>query len=155
LIRVRFRRRVFRFYKVDRAQTVLRSLFLQGARTNKKDYDGSIADWDKAIALVPTAEAYNNRSQNHVFKGSYDAAIVDATKAIEINPKLVEPHFNRGRSYLFKKNYADALADANKAIEFNPQSADAYKFRAEVFDKTGEKAKAADRRKAEDLKKSP
>lgn len=61
------------------------------------------------------AETYNNRGIAYGSKGEYNKAIADFTKAIEINPMLVEPYNNRGFSYYLKKEYNKAWEDVYKA----------------------------------------
>jgi uncharacterized protein (TIGR03067 family) len=57
----------------------------------RKDYDGAIAAYTKAISLNPkNAVAYNHRGICFVLKGDTDAAIADYEKAIELNPSLSE-----------------------------------------------------------------
>jgi len=52
------------------------------------DFEGAIADCDKAIELNPkSASAYNNRSINKASLGDFEGAVVDCDKAIELNPK--------------------------------------------------------------------
>jgi tetratricopeptide (TPR) repeat protein len=54
----------------------------------KKDYDGAIQDYSKAIELVPQdAVAYKNRGNAYKAKGDYEYAFQDYSKAIELNPK--------------------------------------------------------------------
>ena len=54
-----------------------------------KDYDASIADYDKAIELdSKCALAYNNRGYSKFLKGDLDGALQDYNKAILLNPKF-------------------------------------------------------------------
>lgn len=86
-------------------------------------------------------------------KENYDQAILDFTKAIQINPKDYIAYNNRGLSYELKEDYIRALADFNKAILLNPKYERAYRGRARVYEKTGKKTLAnADRKKADELK---
>ena len=55
-----------------------------------------------------------------------DTAIQDYTKAINLNPKLVETYNNRGNAYYRKGELDTAIQDYTKAIELNPEYARAY-----------------------------
>ena len=64
---------------------------------DKKDYQGAIADFDKAIEINPKyADAYNNRGNAKNQLKQYQEAIADYNKAIELNPKNVQAYNNRG-----------------------------------------------------------
>jgi tetratricopeptide (TPR) repeat protein len=53
-------------------------------------------------------------------KGEYDKAIVQYTRAIAVEPGLVEAWHNRGNCWLEKENCDKAIADYTKVIELNP-----------------------------------
>ena len=53
--------------------------------------------------------AYNNRGGAYYLKGEYDSAIVDFTKAIELNPNYAIAYNNRGVAYHLKKEYDSAI----------------------------------------------
>ena len=61
--------------------------------------------------------------------GDYQGAIVDLTKAIEIDPKYAAAYKNRGLAKSNLGNYQEAIADYNKAIEINPKYVRAYNRR--------------------------
>lgn len=48
----------------------------------------------------------------------------------------------RGRNYLALGKTKEAIADANHAIKIGPRFRDAFKFRAEIYRKLGNKAAA-------------
>lgn len=131
-------------------------------------YDNAIADYTKAIELNPkVADYYNARADIYLFKGQYDNAIADYTKVIELhmidqydkdivydkdiidaakalglNPRILEeenlrrhtsPYRNRGTAYAFKGQYDNAIADYDKAIEMQPSFPEAYYFKARIL----------------------
>jgi tetratricopeptide (TPR) repeat protein len=55
----------------------------------------------------------------------YKGAIVDYTKAIEINPDNAETYYNRGLAKDDLEDYKAAIADYTKAIDLNPKYIDA------------------------------
>ncbi len=65
-------------------------------------------------------------------QGNFKGAIMDSTKAIEIDPKYAEAYFLRANAYFQnpkgnpRKNFKSAIDDYSKVIEIVPYSADAY-----------------------------
>ncbi len=93
---------------------------------DKGKYDDAIADYDKAIALVPNfALAYTNRGSAYYRKGEYERAIADHSKAIAIDPNHANAYYNRGVAYEQKGDKDQAIADFRKVLEINPSDQDA------------------------------
>ena len=72
------------------------------------------------------AYSYYNRGVDHLLSGDYQKAIVDFTKAIEINPKYAKAYNNRGVARGFLEDYQGAIVDFTKAIEINLKYVTAY-----------------------------
>ena len=70
--------------------------------------------------------------------GKYDQAIVDYTKATDLNPKLARAYSARGFAYHKSKQYQQAVSDYSKAIEMNPKLGEAYYFRGLTFTQLGQ-----------------
>jgi len=99
-----------------------------------------------------TAEEYYNSGNAYYKQGKYDQAIVEYTKAIEINPNLAEVYNNRAGVYIHKGNYEQAILDCTKAIELKPNYAYAYNNRATAYYDNTEYADAwVDVHKVEEL----
>lgn len=100
----------------------------------------------------PDFAFYEKRAGESVVKGDLDAALVDYTKAIEMNESAVSARMGRGNAYLAKKSFLLAIADFSKVIELEPKNAIAFARRAEANEKQGEAALALeDYKKAFDL----
>jgi tetratricopeptide (TPR) repeat protein len=82
--------------------------------------------------------AYNNRGNAYDYKGQYDQAISDYTKAIEINPKYGLAYYNRGIAHNNKGQYDQVISDYTKALEINPKFAEAYNNRGNAYNKKGQ-----------------
>ncbi|KAK8065595.1 hypothetical protein PG997_012342 [Apiospora hydei] len=84
----------------------------------------SAHDWPKAIDLYSKAielndkepTFYTNRAQANIKSEAYGYAIADATKAIELNPKLVKAYFRRAVAYAAILKPKDALQDFKDCI---------------------------------------
>jgi tetratricopeptide (TPR) repeat protein len=74
-------------------------------------------------------------------EGDLDGAIVDFTRAIELNPKDDAPYYNRAQAKRLKKDAAGAIADYTRAIELGSANPAAYNnrgnARAENNDRDG------------------
>ncbi len=68
---------------------------------------------------------------------THELALIDLTKAIEVNPNDAVAYCNRGEHYLSQKNYELALIDCIKAIELNPDYYDAYNNMGVCYDNKG------------------
>ena len=65
--------------------------------------------------------------------GQFDIAIVDLTRAIDLNPYMAEAYSNRGWAYFNVNYFESAIIDLNKAIELEPSLAIAYCNRGLVY----------------------
>jgi TonB family protein len=92
---------------------------------------------------------FEKRGGEAVVKGDLDAALLDYTKAIEMNESAVPVRMARGNVYVAKKSYVLAIADFTKVIELEPKNASAFARRADAHEKQGEAALAL-----EDYKKT-
>lgn len=99
------------------------------------------------FCLLPTgcrdkSTEYYNRGIAYTEKGEYDQAILNFTKAIEINPKFAEAYYRRGIGYGKKGEYDRAIIDFTKAIEIKPKDVKAHYARGIVYAEKGEYDKA-------------
>jgi tetratricopeptide (TPR) repeat protein/S1-C subfamily serine protease len=92
-----------------------------------EDYQGALADADKAVALQPAyGWAYRHRGLVRNRLKDYKGAVVDLTKSLELMPFLVPVYFERGIVRTELEDYPGAVADFSKTIEQMPQNAKAY-----------------------------
>src|SRR3970282_2566014 len=63
-----------------------------------------------------SAEAYFNHGAEDYQKSQYEHAILDFSKAIEINPVYKEAYRNRAVTYYKKGQYDEAITDLSRAI---------------------------------------
>ena len=109
------------------------------AKAEKGDYDGAIADYDRAIATAPDAvEAYVNRAISRDNEGDYEGAIADWTRALELNPGDAGWYVNRGMVRETIGDYDGALAEYSRSTELEPDYEVAYIARAYIRGKQGD-----------------
>ncbi len=96
-------------------------------REDRSDWNGALADYNKAIELNPNyAFAYNNRGVVKRTNGDLDGALADENKAIGLDPNIAEAWYNRGFLKRLTGDLDGALADETKAIELKPDFAQAW-----------------------------
>ncbi|KAF8342570.1 uncharacterized protein EI90DRAFT_764058 [Cantharellus anzutake] len=67
------------------------------ARMSSKDFDAAIQSYTKAIALDPSNPVYySNRAAAYSSKDEHDKAIIDAKKALEVDPSFVKAYSRLG-----------------------------------------------------------
>jgi len=85
------------------------------ARLEKREHDGAISDFTKAIEMRPgfsMAHFYRGRAYHH--KGEHDQAISDFNKAIEIDPRLAVAYGERAVIYFIRKEYDKVWENLHK-----------------------------------------
>lgn len=79
------------------------------------------------------SRAYNKRGLAHVGTRNYEQAIVDYSKAIELDPEYAEAYNNRSTAHLSMENYGQAVTDCQQAITLAPDFVSAYVNRAIAY----------------------
>lgn len=85
-----------------------------------------------------TYEEYFELGVENYAGDEIEGAIINLSKAIELNPNYVDAYYQRGLAYTYKDDYDKAIADFTKAIELNPEYMDAYFERGYAYDLKGE-----------------
>lgn len=100
--------------------------------------------WDDAASLVEDTEekylgldrVFFNRGTELMNVEHYDAALIDLTKAINLQGYHTDlAYFNRRNVYLQKGKYLEALSDGSRAIELSPGRSQFYFGKARVLEK--------------------
>ena len=129
------------------------------AQANKAMQKGQPRDAEnllrKAIDAAPNrSDLYALRARARDSSGKFDAALEDANKYIELEPKDAYGYLTRSRIYISLDKPEMALADANKAIELEPNEPDGYYRRSDIYREMNKDSEAkADEKKAEALEK--
>ena len=103
------------------------------------ELDDAIAYYTKVvIELDPpdtsiAAPAYYNRGLAYYDKREVKRAIVDYTRAIELNPNFDAAYYNRGLAYYDKREVKCAIVGYTRAIELNPNFDAAYNNRGLAY----------------------
>lgn len=97
-----------------------------------KQYNESIQNYDKAIAIKPLYLFYNNRGISYAALKQFDKAIQDYSKAIELNNTKVLSFYNRGLAFQELGKYDESLIDYNRVIQLQ-QSHEFFSARADLY----------------------
>ena len=123
-----------------------RALFQRGLTTFR------VASAKREAAGGGKKEAGRDASQADLEK-----AVADFTQVILLEPKSAAAYVQRGACYTYLVEYEKGIEDYSKAIDLEPGNKRAYRNRSEVYkaiadisDKTGDKAGAADAKKKYD-----
>jgi tetratricopeptide (TPR) repeat protein len=95
------------------------------AEAKTDQYDASIADYTKAIAIQPNASSYNNRAWMHHLKGDDAGGLADAEEAVKLTPNDAYCHGTRGAIYEKLGRRDDAIADYRTALALDPKDQEA------------------------------
>lgn len=90
------------------------------------DYPHAVDLYSKAIELDDKQPLfYTNRAQAYIKTEAYGYAIADATKAAELNPKLVKAYFRRGLAKTAILRPKEAIDDFKECVKLDPNNKDA------------------------------
>lgn len=119
--------------------------------TMLRNYESALADFDKALELMPDftvalmGKGYVLSKLSATGKEVSPISIVEIyNKALELNPNLVYAWFNEGNIYYDNGNYQMAEECYNKALQLYPELAQAYYNRGLARMQSGKKEQAFD-----------
>lgn len=104
-------------------------------------FDSAIENINKSIELKRDWEiSYFYRAVAHQAMEKYDDAMLDYTKALQINPKMTDAYYNRAKITLSRKDIenpdiAGAVKDLEKALELDDKFLDALYAMAAAYKK--------------------
>lgn len=89
-----------------------------------QDYQGAIADYNKAIEINPKfAEAYSRRGNAKLKLQDHRGAMADYNKAAEVDPKYAKAYYNRGLLRISLDQKESGCMDLSKAGELGYEGA--------------------------------
>jgi len=116
------------------------------------DLKAAIEDFDKSIALKPSAEAFSNRGFAYAQLGNTEQAINDYNTSITLNPANADAYYNRAMSFYTLEKWDNALKDLTSALKYRPNTPLFHYYRAYTYIKINDNANAcADFQQAKQL----
>ncbi len=79
------------------------------------------------------AQGFHTGGNRYSRNGSYESAIADYNKAIELDPAFADAHYDRGYSFYEMGRLEEAVRDSSRAIELNPDDDRYYALRSVVY----------------------
>jgi tetratricopeptide (TPR) repeat protein len=110
--------------------------------TDVQLFDSAVEYLTEKISADPTAENYNKRAVVYYRRGAIDRAIIEYTKAIELDSNAAYLYSNRGAAWGDIKNYDKAIADYTEMIRLDPNNATTFHNRGIVWFAQGNYEKA-------------
>ncbi|WP_443749835.1 DUF3857 domain-containing protein [Asticcacaulis solisilvae] len=92
----------------------------------------AVGEWDKVIAVEPSAYAYAMRAQDRL-NTDRQQKFDDIDAGIKADPKSDLPLLVRAAFWLSEKNYDKALADADAAMALAPKDEQPHTVRARIY----------------------
>ncbi len=95
------------------------------------DFNAAVEKIDQALEIKRDWEIpYFYRAVAHQALKNFDDALLDYTKAIQINPKMTDAYYNRAyinltRTDINAKDFSKIINDLEKALELDPNFIDA------------------------------
>lgn len=108
------------------------------ALANLDAFETARDDFDRAVVLAPSAEAYYFRGRTHYELGNDDAAIYDYGKAIELDPKLADAYRRRAFSEYRQQRYLGAAQDCAEYARLRPEDCEGYYCRGIMLSRAGD-----------------
>lgn len=110
--------------------------------------------WSYEEKLYPKSlyHFFNSIGVNNNASGNFNQAVIEFSKAMEIDPENESAYNNRGYAYIGLGRYNEAVKDLSRAIELEPREARAYTNRGYAYSLMGRYKEAiADLNKAIEL----
>ncbi|UFP94398.1 tetratricopeptide repeat protein [Gloeobacter morelensis] len=114
-----------------------------GAKAERGDYAGAIADYSEAIRLYPQYyQALGKRADTRLKMDDLQGAVADYKAMLRVYPNDIGVYHNLAKAYFTLKNYPDTVIYTGEALNRNPGMIDVRQLRARALVRQGEFARA-------------
>jgi putative GTP pyrophosphokinase len=94
---------------------------------NKNRFDEAIDFYSRILEMNPSGDIssliYKHRGMAYFARSHYEEAILDFTKALELDPKSYKAPYYRGVVSSVLQRYGEAIEAFNQSLEINPYQA--------------------------------
>jgi putative GTP pyrophosphokinase len=94
---------------------------------NKHQFDEAIGFYSRILEMAPPRDIssliYKHRGMAYFARSHYEEAILDFTKALELDPKSYKAPYYRGVVSSVLQRYSEAIEAFNQSLEINPYQA--------------------------------
>ena len=102
------------------------------------DYLGAVSDLTKRLNAEPAVNCFIARAKAKALLLDYRGAIIDNSKALELEAENEEALYNRAVARFYLKDYTKAIEDFTTILERNKNLAETYFFRGLSKHKSGD-----------------
>ncbi len=92
----------------------------------KNDFEAAIQDYDRSIAIDPSAGRFLDRGNAYYGKGAKTEALEDFNRALDLEPNNYDGLIARGEYYADAAEYEKAIIDFESAIRIDGTKTDGY-----------------------------
>ena len=124
--------------------TLIVAVALATASTDRlNSFSSHYSLWDDAVRKLPlqlvpgSARAYNNRCQQNLLRGDLQSAIVDCSRALQVDPKYKLAYQNRAFAYMKQGDFQAALQDAQTIVRLYPDYPHAHTLLGAMYQGAG------------------
>ena len=104
------------------------------AHLEKRQYDGAIEAYSKAIVRAPHfVTARHRRGIAYFEKHEYVSAILDFDEVLSLMPEVGEGYYYRGQAYALIGKSERAIRDLDEVIRLEPENANAFFHRGNAY----------------------
>jgi tetratricopeptide (TPR) repeat protein len=86
------------------------------------DIRSSALHLEKALKIYPSLEAHNNLGSRYTELHEYEKAAAEFQKAIDIDPRVMQPFNNLSVALFLLQRYPEAETAARRALDLDPQN---------------------------------
>lgn len=113
--------------------------FAMASSDRLQSFSSEYTLWDDAVRKLPSelaqgsARTFRNRGYLSMRRGNRDAAIVDMTRALRVDPAYKKAYQNRSFIYMYQGKYEDALQDVNTVLRLYPDDPNNLALRGMIY----------------------
>jgi tetratricopeptide (TPR) repeat protein len=108
------------------------------ALVNSGQTAAALDDFDRALVLEPTAEAYLRRGHANYLLGQHERAIADLSRAIELDSSLADAFRWRAYAEYRSQRYLTAVRDCGEYARLRPDESEGYYCRGIMLSRAGD-----------------
>lgn len=100
---------------------------------HKKDYDNTVTQLQKSLAIQPNVGAYYILGLAHFYRNEPELAISQFQKALDLNPSLVQARILVSMIFMKQKRIDDSITEIKKALDVDEENALAHNILGNAY----------------------
>jgi tetratricopeptide (TPR) repeat protein len=103
------------------------------AMVDLKNYEAALFEAERALKIKKTAITHFHVGHVAFLLNDLEKAYSNLTKAVQLDPKLMDAHFALAKLYFNLEKTTEALTAINTAASLSPKNYDIYLLRSEIY----------------------